>query len=83
LIFFLYFLARYVSYVRVTDALERTFTAWSDGVTVLLREPDTATVRDGLEEMDVDFQLDTTSLSANWDEFGDDVSTLPSDHIVK
>jgi hypothetical protein len=72
-----------VSYVRVTDAVNRTRTAWSDGVTVLLRQPDTATVRDGLQEMDVDFQQDNTTLSANWDPFGDAASTLPSDHIVK
>lgn len=73
----------YVNYVRLTDALNRTRTAYSDGITVLIRQPDTGTVRDGLELNDMDFQQPTDSLSANWDSFGDDRSTLPSDHIIR
>nr|KAG5694401.1 hypothetical protein BaRGS_002255 [Batillaria attramentaria] len=76
-------LKTYLNYVRVTDALNRTFVAFSDGITVMLQRPDPATVRDGLSSNDVDFQEPTDQLSANWDAFGDAGSTLPSDHIVK
>ncbi|KAK7496779.1 hypothetical protein BaRGS_00011988 [Batillaria attramentaria] len=73
----------YVNYVRIRDAMGRTFTAFSDGVTVVIRTPDVATVRDGLGPGDQDFQEPTDRLSANWDPFGDAQSTLPSDHIVR
>ena len=73
----------YVNYVRVKDALNRTLTAFSDGITVLLREPKTSVVRDGLGDDDNDFQELVDRLSANWDPFGNPRSTLPSDHIVR
>ncbi|XP_070206105.1 uncharacterized protein [Littorina saxatilis] len=73
----------YISYVRIVDALNRTRTAYSDGVTVLISRPDTATVRDGLGDNDIDFQQHTDTLAANWDEFGDARSTLPSNHIIR
>nr|KAG5700346.1 hypothetical protein BaRGS_029598 [Batillaria attramentaria] len=38
----------YVNVVKIKDAMGRTFTAFSDGVTVLVREPQPALVRDGL-----------------------------------
>ena len=71
-----------MSYVRTRDALGRTRTAFSDGVTVLVRRPDPAPVRDGLADSDVDFQRPLHSLTANWDSFGDARSTLPSDHVI-
>ena len=73
----------YVNYVRIRDALNRTRTAYSDGVTVLIRRPDTASVRDGLADNDIDFQQPVDTLSANWDSFGDSRSTLPSDRIIR
>ncbi|KAK7496780.1 hypothetical protein BaRGS_00011989, partial [Batillaria attramentaria] len=73
----------YVNYVRIKDALNRTFTAFSDGITIMIRTPATATVRDGLGIDDKDFQEPTDQLSANWDAFGDTHSTLPSDQIVR
>ncbi|KAK7460764.1 hypothetical protein BaRGS_00038811, partial [Batillaria attramentaria] len=76
-------LKTYVNVVRIKDALNRTLTAFSDGITVLLQRPDPATVRDGESSNDVDFQEPTDQLSANWDAFGDAGSTLPSDRIVK
>ena len=72
-----------MNYLRIRDALNRTRTAFSDGVTVLIRRPDTASVRDGLADNDIDFQQPVDTLSANWDSFGDALSTLPSDHIVR
>lgn len=72
----------YVSYVRITDSLNRTVTAFSDGITVLVQLPEAATVIDGLGEEDQDFQEPTDRLSANWDSFGNPRSTLPSDHIL-
>ena len=76
-------LKTYVNYVRLRDALNRTRTAFSDGVTVLLREPDVGAVRDGLGDDDADFQEPVDRLSANWDYFGNPRSTLPSDRIVR
>ena len=73
----------YNNYVRIHDALGRERVAYSDGVTVLIRRPDTATVRDGLADSDIDFQEDTHTLSANWEDFGDARSTLPSDRIIR
>ena len=73
----------YVNYVRILDALNRTYTAFSDGVTILIRPPSPARVRDGPGVLDADFQQDIHILSANWDAFGDPASTLPSDHIVR
>nr|KAG5704401.1 hypothetical protein BaRGS_031107 [Batillaria attramentaria] len=76
-------LKTYVNHIRIKDALNRTFTAFSDGITMLLRSPDAKTVRDGLGANDQDFQEATDRLSANWDAFGDARSTLPSDQIVR
>ncbi|KAK7496755.1 hypothetical protein BaRGS_00011964, partial [Batillaria attramentaria] len=73
----------YVNYVRIRDAMNRTFTAFSDGITISVRQPEPATVRDGLTLADQDFQEATDRLSANWDDFGDSQSSLPSDDIVK
>ncbi|XP_076452271.1 uncharacterized protein LOC143287914 [Babylonia areolata] len=73
----------YINYIRITDALNRTRVAFSDGVTVLIQRPDTAVVRDGLGDIDMDFQFDTHILSANWDAFGDSRSTLPSNQITR
>ena len=73
----------YVSFVRITDALNRTITEFSDGVTVIIRQPDAAAVRDGLGEIDLKYQEAVDQLSANWDEFGDARSTLPSDVILR
>lgn len=73
----------YVNYVRITDALKRTVTAYSDGITVLARLPDPAMVRDGLSDEDHDFQEPVDRVSANWDVFGNPRSTLPSDHIIR
>lgn len=76
-------LKTYVSFVTITDALNRTYTAFSDGVTVTIREPNPGQVRDGEGMHDVDYQESLQSLSANWDDFGDTFSPLPSDHIVR
>ncbi|KAK7493720.1 hypothetical protein BaRGS_00015049 [Batillaria attramentaria] len=76
-------LKTYVNYVRIVDALGRRFTAFSDGITVMIRQPQPAVVRDGLGLNDEDYQESTDRLSANWDMFGDPRSTLPSDHILR
>lgn len=73
----------YVNFVRIKDAANRTFTGFSDGVTVIVQRPETAAVRDGLTEDDKDFQEGTDCLSANWDDFGSPGSSLPSDQIVR
>lgn len=73
----------YVNLVRVRDALNRSSVAYSDGVTVITQRPDPATVRDGLGEKDQDFQEATDQLTGNWDSFGNVMSSLPSDHIVR
>ncbi|KAL8573311.1 hypothetical protein ACOMHN_032773 [Nucella lapillus] len=73
----------YINFVRIRDALNRSRVAFSDGVTVDIRLPATAAVRDGLGKTDVDFQQDTHTLNANWDSFGDPRSTRPSDQIVR
>ena len=69
--------------MRITDALNRTITAFSDGITVLVRQPNTALVRDGQTDVDIDYQEEKDALYANWNKFGNEQSPLPSDHIVR
>ncbi|XP_070204336.1 uncharacterized protein [Littorina saxatilis] len=74
----------YVSHVRITDALNRTFTAFSDGVTVSAGIPTTASVWEGFADgMDVDFQQSLNEIDASWDDFGDSRSALPSERVVR
>ena len=73
----------YVSFVRIRDGLNRSITAYSDGVTVVIRQPDAAAVRDGPGEVDMQYQEAVDHLSANWDQFGDARSTLPSDIVLR
>ncbi|XP_069134676.1 uncharacterized protein [Argopecten irradians] len=61
----------YFNIIKVRDALNRTFTSVSDGVTVRIQPPDPGDVRDGLEG-DISYQQSVLELSANWDTFGDD-----------
>ncbi|XP_069134862.1 uncharacterized protein [Argopecten irradians] len=64
----------YINIIRVRDALNRTFTSASDGVTVRIQPPNPGDVRDGLEE-DISYQQSVVELSANWDTFGDDTGS--------
>ena len=68
--------------VRVTDAANRTMVAISDGVVILIEPPGPGHVRDGLEQDDIDYQESTTELSANWDDFGDNTSSSPTQVIA-
>lgn len=72
----------YLVHVRVTDAQNRTFEAFSDGVTVCLDSPETAAVWEGKGHHDMDFQVSLNSIQFSWDSFGDPRSTLPSEHIL-
>ena len=56
--------------VKTLDALNRTKIASSDGVTVRIQPPYPGRVRDGTDE-DLNYQVSTEELSANWDPFGD------------
>nr|KAG5707973.1 hypothetical protein BaRGS_025111 [Batillaria attramentaria] len=73
----------YVSHVRVTDAQNRTYTAYSDGVTVDIQPPDTAAVWEGTGRDDQDYQVTLEELVASWDPFGDPQSVLPSQQILR
>ena len=72
----------YFIILRVTDAANRTVEAISDGVVILIEPPGPGHVRDGLEEDDIDYQESLTELSANWDVFGDNTSSSPTQIIA-
>ncbi|OWF48074.1 Delta-like protein 1 [Mizuhopecten yessoensis] len=61
----------YINIIKVRDALNRTFTSASDGITVRIQPPNPGDVRDGLYE-DSNYQQSVTEISANWDDFGDE-----------
>lgn len=67
--------------IKLTDALNRTKTGVSDGITVRIQPPYYGSVRDGLDNIDIDYQESTTVLSANWDAFGDELSDDPTQQI--
>ncbi|OWF46933.1 Delta-like protein 1 [Mizuhopecten yessoensis] len=60
----------YINIIKVRDALNRTFTSASDGITIRIQPPSPGDVRDGLYE-DINYQQSVEELSANWDDFGD------------
>ncbi|KAK7113965.1 hypothetical protein V1264_000110 [Littorina saxatilis] len=76
-------LKTYVAHVRVTDSVNRTWEAWSDGVTVSLDSPDTARVWEGVAPNDVDYQESLNKITATWESFGNPRSPLPSDQVVR
>ena len=76
-------LKMYVSHVRITDALGRTFEAYSDGVMVSIGTPDTAPVWEGAGAHDMDFQESLDIIEASWGAFGNSRSALPSDHVTR
>ena len=59
--------------VEVQDAINRTFRARSNGVTIRIDPPAPGAVRDGpYHGEDRSYQQSTEELSANWDDFGSD-----------
>ena len=76
-------LKTYVTHVRVVDAANRTFEAYSDGTTVCLDKPDTAAVWEGSGRHDMDYQESLQEIVASWEDFGDPRSALPSDRVVR
>lgn len=67
--------------VTITDALNRTKTSASDGIFVTIQPPVSGIVRDGISWEDVNYQESVTQLSANWDSFGDALSSDPTQLI--
>ncbi|XP_070573769.1 uncharacterized protein [Ptychodera flava] len=62
----------YYSVVKATNLLGHKSVIRSDGVTIQLEPPSPKDVRDGdVYGIDLNFQDSITSLSANWDHFGD------------
>ncbi|XP_066275501.1 uncharacterized protein [Branchiostoma lanceolatum] len=58
--------------VRATNEMDFTYTVRSDGITVMLEPLIPGEVRDGgIVGYDLKFQSSITTLSANWDSFGD------------
>ncbi|XP_078616233.1 uncharacterized protein LOC144884654 [Branchiostoma floridae x Branchiostoma japonicum] len=58
--------------VRATNEMDFTYTVRSDGITVMLEPLIPGEVRDGgIVGYDLNFQPSITTLSANWDSFGD------------
>ncbi|XP_066289761.1 uncharacterized protein [Branchiostoma lanceolatum] len=58
--------------VRATNEMDFTYTVRSDGITVMLEPMIPGEVRDGvIVGYDLNFQPSITSLSANWDRFGE------------
>lgn len=72
---------QYFVKIKLTDALNRTKTGVSDGITVRIQPPYFGSVRDGLDNNDIDYQESTIVLSANWDAFGDELSHDPTQQI--
>ncbi|KAL3857351.1 hypothetical protein ACJMK2_012027 [Sinanodonta woodiana] len=70
----------YISIVRIEDAIGRTYTAETDGITIRIQTPSPGYINDGLEQ-DINFQILTTELSANWGGFGDPTSDSPVQKI--
>ncbi|XP_046568758.1 uncharacterized protein LOC124277142 [Haliotis rubra] len=66
--------------VRTTDALNRTMIGRSDGVMVKIQPPVPGNVRDGIAS-DINYQLPTNYLAANWDPFGEMNDLDPSQKI--
>ncbi|XP_046375524.2 uncharacterized protein LOC124148470 [Haliotis rufescens] len=66
--------------VRTTDALNRTMEGRSDGVMVKIKPPVPGNVRDGIAA-DINYQLPTNYLAANWDPFGEIDDMDPSQKI--
>ena len=60
----------YRSVLYAKDSLNRTYTLKSNGTTIAVRFLKPATVRDG-KEKDVDYQSSSSTISANWDAFGE------------
>ena len=73
---FMYFIK-----LSITDAVNRSIEATSDGVVIVIQPPGPGHVRDGLTEDDIDYQESVTELSANWESFGDGGSSNPSQVI--
>ncbi|KAK3092476.1 hypothetical protein FSP39_003379 [Pinctada imbricata] len=71
----------YMISVRITDAINRTAEAQSDGIVILIQPPGPGDVRDGLGDEDIDYQESTTQLSANWENFGSLESSNPTQMI--
>ena len=76
-------LKTYVTHVRIVDASNRTFEAYSDGMTVSLDTPDTAAVWEGSGHHDMDYQESLQEIVASWEDFGNPRSALPLDHIIR
>ncbi|KAK3094096.1 hypothetical protein FSP39_024081 [Pinctada imbricata] len=71
----------YMISVRITDAINRTAEAQSDGMVILIQPPGPGDVRDGLGGEDIDYQESITQLSANWENFGSLESSNPTQMI--
>ncbi|XP_033731539.1 uncharacterized protein LOC117321182 [Pecten maximus] len=70
----------YMNVIKVTDYLNRTTEKTSDGITVRIQPPSPGYVRDGLGE-DINYQFANEHLSGNWNEFGDETSSDPTQLI--
>ncbi|KAK3589126.1 hypothetical protein CHS0354_017092 [Potamilus streckersoni] len=70
----------YISIIRIEDAIGRSYTAETDGITIRIQTPSPGYINDGLGQ-DINFQISTTELSANWGGFGDLTSDNPVQKI--
>ena len=61
---------KYIVTVETLDFLGRIKKSQSDGVSIRIQPPYPGLVRDGLDK-DINYQFETSELSANWENFGD------------
>lgn len=71
----------YYNIIRVKDALNRTQTTRSNGITVKIELPSPGIVSDGLYG-DINYQQSLTTLSGKWEDFGDKAGVEPTQKIV-